>query len=68
MERIFFVQGSETEPNKVTFIKDGLNLSCYCTCKAGQNGLYCKHRFNLLDGITNNLVSNNLDEVNEYFF
>jgi uncharacterized Zn finger protein len=45
MEEIcFLVQGSAEEPYKVTFRKKGNNLSAYCTCPAGENGQYCKHR------------------------
>lgn len=58
-ELIFIVQGSAKEPYKVTFKKNGSNLSAYCTCPAGENGQYCKHRFNLLGGITDGVVSGN---------
>ncbi len=64
MERIQFqVQGSAEEPYKVTFERDGSNLSAYCTCPAGENGQYCKHRFAILDGNDDNIVSNNKSEV-----
>jgi hypothetical protein len=62
-EFIFFVQGSANEPYKVIFQKTGENLSAYCTCPAGQNGQYCKHRFNILDGLSDGIVSGNGDEV-----
>lgn len=58
-ELIFSVQGSAKEPYKVTFKKNGSNLSAYCTCPAGENGQYCKHRFNILGGITDGVVSGN---------
>ena len=58
-ELIFFVQGSAKEPYKVTFKKMGSNLLAYCTCPAGGNGQYCKHRFNILGGITDGVVSGN---------
>ncbi|MGC8775541.1 MAG: hypothetical protein ACP5R6_09830, partial [Chlorobaculum sp.] len=36
----------------------------YCSCSAGENGQYCKHRFNILEGITKGIVSDNLlDDV-----
>lgn len=64
MESIeFLVQGSAEEPYRVLFTKDGNNLNAYCSCQAGENGLYCKHRFNILDGKTTAIVSNNLDQV-----
>lgn len=59
----FLVQGSAEEPYKVTFKKNGSNLSAYCTCPAGENGQYCKHRFRILDGCNEGIVSSNKDEV-----
>lgn len=64
MENIFFlVQGSAEKPYKVTFKKNDNNLSAYCTCPAGENGQYCKHRFRILDGCNEGIVSGNKDEV-----
>jgi hypothetical protein len=60
----FKVQGSAAEPYSVTFEKRSeTNLSAYCSCPAGVNGQYCKHRFNILDGDTKGIVSANLDDV-----
>lgn len=59
----FLVQGSAEEPYKVTFKKNGSNLSAYCTCPAGENGQYCKHRFRILDGCGDGIVNSNKDEV-----
>jgi uncharacterized Zn finger protein len=65
-EICFAVQGSEEEPYEVTFIKrSDTKLSAYCTCPAGEHGQYCKHRFRILDGLTDGIVSNNLHEVKE---
>jgi len=64
-EFIFFVQGSAKEPYKVTFRKTGDNLSAYCTCPAGDNGQYCKHRFNILGGITAGIVTSTERGVEE---
>ncbi len=61
----FLVQGSATEPYKVTFQKHNSNLSAYCTCPAGKNGQYCKHRFRILGGLTEDIVSNNKKAVDE---
>jgi uncharacterized Zn finger protein len=64
MENVqFFIQGSAKEPYRVTFQKNGLNLSAYCTCPAGDNGQYCKHRLNILGGITEGIVSGNEADV-----
>lgn len=65
MQEISFeVQGSASEPYSVVFVKrSGANLSAYCSCPAGENGQYCKHRFNILDGVTKGIVSDNLEDV-----
>ena len=59
----FLVQGSAEEPYKVTFKKNGSNLSAYCTCPAGENGQCCKHRFRILAGSNEGIVSGNKDEA-----
>lgn len=59
----FLVQGSAIEPYKVTFQRTGQHLSAFCTCPAGINGQYYKHRFSILRGETVGIVSNNLSEV-----
>lgn len=41
----FLVIGSSENPYEVNFIRRGNNLSAHCTCPAGENGQYCKHRF-----------------------
>lgn len=62
-KKVFLVQGSANEPYKVTFQKNGNNLSAYCTCPAGDNGQYCKHRFNILGGMKDGVVSGNEPDV-----
>jgi len=63
-ELIFLVQGSAAEPYKVRFIRRSeSNISAYCTCPAGENGQYCKHRFNIIDGKTVGIVSDNASDV-----
>ena len=60
MEEItFLVQGSAPEPYVVRFKKDGGNLTAHCTCPAGVVGQYCKHRFRILDGCAEGIVSDN---------
>jgi len=65
MKKVSFeVQGSAPEPYTVTFIKrTENNLSAYCSCPAGENGLHCKHRINILMGETKGIVSDNLGDV-----
>mgnify|MGYP000491974534 CR=1 FL=1 len=63
-ELVFNVKGSSTTPYKVTFVRKSENyLSAFCTCPAGTFGSYCKHRFNILDGIEKGIVSNNSNDV-----
>lgn len=60
----FLVQGSAPEPYEVSFVKRTKNnLSAYCTCPAGENGQYCKHRFNILAGVTKGIVNLNEADV-----
>ena len=60
----FLVQGSAADPYEVHFIqKDGSNLSAYCSCPAGSNGMYCKHRMNILAGLVDGIVSPNAQDV-----
>ena len=60
----FKVQGSAVEPYDVLFVRrSATSLSAYCSCPAGENGQYCKHRFNIIDGIAKGIVSGNVDDV-----
>ena len=63
-EIIFEVQGSAPEPYRVSFFRrSNTNLSAYCTCPAGENGQYCKHRFTIMEGEQKGIVSTNADDV-----
>ena len=59
----FLVQGSAQEPYEVSFLKSNDNLNAYCTCPAGELGQFCKHKFNILEGSTKAVVSDNADQV-----
>lgn len=60
----FDIQGSAPELYRVTFVRRSeTNLSAYCTCPAGINGQYCKHRFAILAGAEDGVVSNNLSDI-----
>ena len=60
----FEVQGSARDPYGVIFVRRSeSDLSAFCSCPAGQNGQYCKHRLNILAGITKGIVSGNDDDV-----
>ena len=63
-EIVFEVQGSAPQPYRVVFVRRSqTSLSAYCSCPAGENGQYCKHRFAILDGVLEGLVSSNADAV-----
>jgi hypothetical protein len=63
-EIIFEIQGSAAEPYRVSFFRRSENnLSAYCTCAAGANGQYCKHRFEILSGGQTGVVSVNTHEI-----
>jgi len=57
------VQGSAAEPYEVKFWLRGNNLTGHCSCPAGMNGQYCKHRFRVLDGNIEGVVSENIEEI-----
>lgn len=64
MQITFEVQGSAPSPYRVTFENRGAgNLAAFCTCPAGQNGQYCKHRFSIMGGDAAGIVSGNEPEV-----
>ena len=59
----FLVEGSSGDHYTVTFRKLGDNLSAFCTCSAGQTGMYCKHRIIILQGRPDDIVSENPEQV-----
>jgi uncharacterized Zn finger protein len=64
MEKItFLVRGSAPTPYEVTFALDGQNPSAFCTCPAGDNGMYCKHRFAILCGDSVMVAGTSVAEV-----
>lgn len=64
MEKLIFeVQGSSTDPYTVTFTKQKNNVNAFCTCPAGENGQYCRHRFAIMAGDSKAVISPNKDQV-----
>jgi uncharacterized Zn finger protein len=60
----FLVQGSSPVPYRVVFRRrDGGHLSAYCTCAAGESGMYCKHRVHIMRGSVEGIVSENHGDV-----
>lgn len=44
------VSGSTGEVYKIAIRRSGSNLTCTCTCPAGQHRRHCKHRVHILKG------------------
>lgn len=64
MERVeFIVKGSQGDPYAVTFEVSGNNANAFCTCDAGSNGLWCKHRVGILAGDASRLLSDNAADI-----
>jgi hypothetical protein len=63
--REFLVQGSEPAPYRVIFKRTETDLKATCTCRAGKNGILCKHRLSILDGDKKAVVSENSEQVAE---
>jgi hypothetical protein len=55
----FIIEGSQGDEHRVVFEKNGAELHAFCSCLAGDNGIYCKHRFALMDGSVDALLSEN---------
>lgn len=62
---VFLVKGSSPDPYRVTFSRNGKNITAFCTCPAGENGQHCKHRLEILAGSATNVVSENVEQVAE---
>ncbi len=62
---IFLIQGGSDEPYEVNFNFDGQNMSASCTCQAGQNGQVCKHRLEILNGVSSKVISNNKTDTKQ---
>ncbi|WP_408515916.1 SWIM zinc finger family protein [Paraburkholderia rhynchosiae] len=47
----------------MTFKRKHSEVWAFCTCTAGQNGLYCKHRMHLLQGVVDGMVADDLEKL-----
>jgi DNA polymerase-3 subunit epsilon len=59
----FAVLGSTGNVYEITARRIANELRMTCTCQAGQNRIWCKHRTALLDGDISALISNNTADV-----
>lgn len=57
------VAGSSGSRYEVQFVREDAQVYAYCTCKAGVNGLHCKHRVALLAGDRSAVTSSNVTEL-----
>ncbi len=63
MEITFKVKGSSEDPYEVVFIYEDEKLNALCNCQAGNHGLYCKHRIEILAGESKSIVSENEKDI-----
>lgn len=63
MKLDFQIRGSAGDAYNVLAEKVGTEVRMSCTCAAGQNGMHCKHRFMLLNGVVDHLISDNIADV-----
>lgn len=59
----FQMEGSQGDGYDVEADRIGDAVRITCTCEAGQRGIHCHHRLELLRGDVTSLVSNNADDV-----
>jgi len=59
----FSVRGSTGNIYEITARRGPERLRVSCTCQAGQNRIWCKHRAALFDGDVSNLLSDNISDV-----
>ena len=59
----FKMRGSQGDVYDVEFERNGDGVLMACSCEAGQRGIHCHHRIELLRGDVTALVSDNPDDV-----
>jgi len=64
VERVeFLVEGSQGDRYALAFEVNGTHANAFCTCQAGANGLFCKHRVGVMDGEVSYLLSGNTADI-----
>ena len=59
----FLIQGSALAPYEVIFNSTEASLQISCNCSAGLFKKLCKHKINLLNGSSLNLISENKEQI-----
>jgi hypothetical protein len=59
----FIVEGSKGDKYEIIADRVDGRVIVSCTCKGARNGNHCRHRVNLLEGIVDDLLSDNDTEV-----
>lgn len=57
------VSSSTGEVYFIELSRAGDNLTCTCTCPAGQNGTHCKHRIGILSGDASIIKAGDTDKI-----
>ena len=67
MKYKFIIKGSHGDLYQIKFNIIGAKITSSCSCIAGLNGSFCKHRYQILNGDTSNLKSNNYEELEKFY-
>lgn len=67
MKYKFIIKGSHGDLYQIKFNIIGAKITSSCSCIAGLNGSFCKHRDQILNGDTSNLKSNNYEELEKFY-
>src|SRR5207244_3358743 len=59
----FLVEGSTGNEYEIVASRIGNHFRMTCTCEAGQNKVFCKHRAALLNGSADDLISDNESDL-----
>lgn len=57
------ISSSTGEVYFIELSRDGDNLTCTCSCPAGQNGTHCKHRLGVLRGDASTVSAGDTDKM-----
>ena len=64
-ENLYFevMSTSTGEIYNVSVVRNGANLTCTCTCPAGQKGTACKHRLGILSGSSTGVTGGDINRI-----